>query len=392
MARRVDGRLDSPAVPAGTHGVPGPATDRPPVQPVPKRRQDGGALHPGAAVDNPPVRDDLAELLPWLAPPVARALAGLSPDVRAGVEEVRLRAGRPLEVVTAAGGRFVAPDGQTVDEEDEALPVTPGLLEQTWQIACEASVYSRVDETRHGYLTLPGGHRVGVSGRLLVEDGRIRRLRHVGGLNFRLARERPGCADPVLDAVWEAAAALPRHTLILSPPGAGKTTLLRDLVRQLSRGVPARGIPGLRVSVVDERGELAACRDGVPTRDVGPRTDVLAGCPKAAGIEMAVRALNPQVVAFDELGGARDALAVEEAAHAGVRVLATAHAADEVDLARRPSLARLVRQGLFQRVVVLTRRPRPGTVRYAGPPRVPGTRSRDAWLVRRISLEGRGLP
>ncbi|HEX6988333.1 MAG TPA: stage III sporulation protein AA [Bacillota bacterium] len=313
--------------------------------------------------------DDLAALTPWLAPALAAALGRLVPAVAGQVEEVRLRAGRPVELVTPSGGDFLTPDGRLTPREDEALIVTPELLEQTWQIACEASVYSRIDETRHGYLTLPGGHRVGVAGRVLVEDGRVLRLRDVGGLSFRLARERPGTADPVLPRIWDPAAALPHHTLILSPPGAGKTTLLRDLVRQLSRGSAGRGRPGLRVALIDERGELAACRSGRPCRDVGPRTDVLDGCPKAAGIEMAVRALNPQVVAFDELGGAADAAAVVEAAHAGVRVLATAHAPDEGALARRPSLGGLVRRGLFGRVVVLDRCPRPGTVRYAGPPR-----------------------
>src|SRR5690606_24108266 len=146
---------------------------------------------------------EVAALCPWLAPPLARALSGLAPGLAAQVEEVRRRAGAPLEVVTAAGGVVLTPDGRPAPAESEALIVTADLLERTWQIACEASVYSRVDETRHGYLTLPGGHRVGVAGRVLVENGRVLRLRDVGGLAFRLARERPGCAGPVLPAVWD---------------------------------------------------------------------------------------------------------------------------------------------------------------------------------------------
>ncbi|HEY8449943.1 MAG TPA: stage III sporulation protein AA, partial [Bacillota bacterium] len=224
------------------------------------------------------------------------------------------------------------------------------------------------------YLTLPGGHRVGVAGRVLSEGGRVLRFREVAALNFRVGRAVPGCADGILPRIWDREAGLPHHTVVVSPPGAGKTTLLRDLVRQLSTGVPRLGIPGLRVSVVDERSEIAACQRGQPRHDLGPRTDVLDACPKAVGIQMAIRALSPQVIVFDELGGADDAQAVLEAAHAGVRVVTSAHAWQVADLERRPSLAALWAAGVFGRIVLLDHRPRPGTVRAVVSPSRPDGR------------------
>lgn len=303
----------------------------------------------------------------WLPPELGEILRRLPPAIVRELEEIRLRAGRPLQLVAGRADWFVSERGAVMRESDGAMIVDPGLLSRAWQIVCEASVYSRDEEARHGYVTLPAGHRVGVAGRVLTENGNVLRFRDVAALNFRLARELPGCADPVIPHIWDRSARLPYNTLLLSPPGAGKTTLLRDLVRQVSTGVGKLGLPGLRVTVVDERGELAACHKGVPTRDIGPRTDVLDGCPKATGTLMALRSLSPQVVAFDELGGREDVRAVLEAAHAGVRIMTTAHARDPLELKGRPSLDGLPLEQIFQRVVVLGRHPRPGTLQYVGP-------------------------
>lgn len=311
--------------------------------------------------------ESLAALAAWLAPEVAALLQRLPADWVRAIEEIRLRAGRPIEIVGAGRSTFLDAAGHPIANAAAAWCLDPAILERTWQIVCEASVYSRIEETRQGFITLPGGYRVGVSGRILVEDGRLLRVRDVGSLNFRVARQIYGCATPALRAVWDATSDLPHSSLIVSPPGAGKTTLLRDLIRQLSAGAPGSGRRGLRVALIDERAEVAACHRGIPRLDVGPRTDVLSECPKVPGIEMAVRSLSPQVVAFDELGGAADARAVLEAAHCGVRVIATAHARNVDELRRRPSLARLWSAGVFQCVVVLKRDGRPGLIRYAGP-------------------------
>ncbi|MGE5577000.1 MAG: stage III sporulation protein AA, partial [Syntrophothermus sp.] len=151
-------------------------------------------------------------------------------------------------------------------------------------------------------------------------------------------------------------------TLIISPPQCGKTTLLRDLARQISDGAPAIGLIGRKVGIVDERSEIAGCYHGVPQNDVGLRTDVLDTCPKAEGIMLLLRSMSPEVVVTDEIGGEEDVEAVEEACHAGVAVIATAHGHDLAELLRRPGTGRLIREGHFQRAVVLSRREGPGTL------------------------------
>lgn len=289
---------------------------------------------------------------------IAAGLARLPGEVLGGLEEIRIREGRPLEIVTALGSRFVSASGELSASPAGAYRPTRDDCVRLLDRLSNHSLYALEEELRRGYITVRGGHRVGIAGRAVLERGAVRHLRDVTCFNVRIAREVPGAAAPVLPHLIDPATGMVRHALIVSPPGCGKTTLLRDLARQLSYG-PETGRgrwEGRRVSIVDERSELAACVGGVPAFDVGPRTDVLDACPKAEGMMMMIRAMSPEVLVVDEIGRPEDAAGIREAMLSGVRVLASAHGGGFADVAARPVLGELVRERRFDRYVVLGRR------------------------------------
>lgn len=300
------------------------------------------------------------EILCALAPRVAALLGRALPGLPAPLEEIRLRQGRPVQLVLSSGDRFVTPAGGLTHDPGQAERPTPDDLSRTFQLMARGSVYAWEDEVRGGFLTLQGGHRVGLCGRAVTEGGRIQTLKQVASLNIRIAREVRGAASTLLPRITGGGRLI--STLIISPPQAGKTTMLRDLVRQVSAGVPGLGLPGCKVGVVDERSEIGGCLDGVPQRDLGPRTDVLDACPKAEGMMLLIRAMSPEVLAVDEIGRPADAEAVMEALHAGVAVVATAHGYSLEDISRRPALAGLISAGAFARAAILSRSRGPGTV------------------------------
>lgn len=307
----------------------------------------------------------LDRVLPFLPPEIGEKLCALPHQVQEDLEEIRFRAGRPLEVVLRNGDGFLGPDGQLTLDPVEGWVVSPDLVARMVELLVRSSFYAVEEDLRQGFLTLPGGHRVGLVGRVVLGRGEkgavVQGLRSFSGVNLRLAREVLGVADKVLRHLFEAGGR-PVSTLIISPPRGGKTTLLRDLARQLSDGVPQLGWPGGRVAIVDERSELAGCEEGIPQYQVGVRTDVLDGCPKAQGIMMLIRSMSPEVIITDEIGREEDVTAVQEACHAGVVIMASAHAAGLEDALRRPVLRRLLKGGHFGRVVVLSRRLGPGTL------------------------------
>lgn len=230
--------------------------------------------------------------------------------------------------------------------------MTSAELEQIVQHICNYSVYAYVDEIRQGYLTLPGGHRVGVAGQVVLEEGdRIRTIKNIRYLNIRIAHEVKGAAKPVVPEVYENGRFC--NTLILSPPGCGKTTLLRDLVREISNG-NAWGA-GRFVGVVDERSELAGSYLGVAQNDLGIRTDVLDCCPKAMGMMLLIRSMSPQVIAIDELGSPEDAEAVEKVLRCGCQILSTIHAEDMEELRGKSFMRGLLAERAFERFIVMAK-------------------------------------
>lgn len=266
------------------------------------------------------------------------ALACLTEAERQALEELRLREGFCLSAVS--GGReWSHPTWRT-------HVLTGEDLSRVLETVGQGSVHTVLDQVQNGYLTGAGGLRVGVCGQGAVQEGRLLSFRPVTSLAIRLPHPITGVAGPLLPALLNHGKL--ESTLILSPPGLGKTTLLRDLIRCISQG---EGLSPLRVGVADERGELGG---GALRYFLGPRTDVLAHCPKAQALMMLLRGMNPQVLAADEITAPADLTAMEEATGCGTVLLATAHGDGLRALQQRPLYRRLITENLFRRFVCLT--------------------------------------
>lgn len=278
------------------------------------------------------------------------------------LETLRIRRDKPLSITLGGLERFVTESGCLEDAPVTPLCPTATEVDDILSLATRGSLYSVETEMRRGYLTLPGGHRLGIAGEAVLDNEQIKSMKHISSVQVRVAHEVKGCADALLEGIVRGHKDRPLHTLIIGPPGAGKTTLLRDLARQLSDGTKGRGSRGFQVAVADERSEIAGTYRGQVQLDVGRRTDVIDGAPKAVAMSMLVRSMAPDVIVTDEIGAADDAAAVADVLRCGVTLIASAHAADMTELTRRPILRELLHSGAFQRVAILSRRRGVGTL------------------------------
>ena len=320
------------------------------------------------------------------------------------LEEIRIRTN--TDTLLISGGReYSLRDGDEITAE---------VLEEILNRLLDYSYYAYEEELSRGYITIEGGHRVGICGRVTLENGQVHLIKDVSSLNIRRSREITGASEKILGAVLSPAKApaesvpntgisagcgdekspvtsdlfgvcssaagcgdekslvtsdlsgvcpsaadygrmVVRNTLIISPPKCGKTTMLRDLARNLSNA-------GFRIGICDERSEIAACFGGVAQCDLGPRTDVMDGCPKSEGMLMMLRSMAPQVLAVDEAGGEGEILAMKYGMNCGCRILATVHGADVGDIMKRPAWRELAEAKVFSRYVVLSGVPGPGTI------------------------------
>lgn len=247
------------------------------------------------------------------------------------------------------------------DGDEGCIIVEPMDVAQTLELITSNSVYAFQEEIRNGYITIKGGHRVGIAGKIVSEGLYVKSIKDIMSLNIRVSKEVKGCADKIFQYLIKGENDL-YNTLIVSPPQCGKTTMLRDLTRLLSTGCKVNGFRGIKVCVVDERSEIAACYKGVPQNDVGVRTDILDSCPKIAGMIMGLRALSPVVIVTDEIGNEGDKDAITRVLNAGVKILTTAHGYSISELKARKEVMELIEEKVFERYVVLSSREGPGTV------------------------------
>lgn len=263
------------------------------------------------------------------------------------LEEIRIRLGQPLECVYTNRFKHLP---TCIANKDDCLYIVNQLS--------RFSLYRLERELKEGYITIAGGHRVGIAGAVNTIDGQVEKIHHICFFNIRVAKQIIGSAEKLISNLYTNEYG---NTLIVGPPKSGKTTILRDLSRILSSGWVNH--QAVKVGIVDERSEIAAAMNGVPQHDVGPRTDVLDGCPKTEGMMMFIRSMSPEVIVADEIGHQKDVNALIEAMNAGISVICTAHGSDLSQIRQRPSFKKYHLEEIFQFVVVLSDSPYPGFVK-----------------------------
>ena len=304
------------------------------------------------------VRKEILEALPLN---IREIIMNIPKTQGAAMEEIRLRINRPLMIYANNEDIHLDPRGEIVKDRAKSYMVTATDISKAFQLITDYSIYALEEEIRNGFITIKGGHRVGICGRVVLNGNKIKTIKDISGLNIRISKQILGVSDGLMGYIITPTKEF-LNTLIISPPQSGKTTLLRDIIRNLSNGMRVPIFHGYKVALVDERSEIAGCYQGIPQNDIGYRSDVLDACPKAEGIMMLIRSMSPQIIATDEIGRKEDIEAIEEALHAGIKLITTVHGKDLDEVTRRPTLNQLLKQKIFERIIILTNQPRVGTI------------------------------
>lgn len=264
------------------------------------------------------------------------------------VQEIRIRINKPVIIYTGTGEKIL--DYIFSDEDMKAVVVK----------VSNYSLYAYEEEIRQGYITINGGHRVGIAGECIFQGENIRTIKNISSMNIRICREIKGVSNKIMKHISYRNRVY--NTLILSPPKCGKTTILRDVARNISNGYAPIGLKGKKVCVIDERSEIAGCYNGVPQMDLGIRTDILDNCLKKEGMIMAIRSLSPEVIICDEIGTQKEIDALLMAFNSGINMIITLHGFDIEDIYKRKVFSDLINNSILERVIILSNRKGVGTV------------------------------
>lgn len=286
---------------------------------------------------------NLCNIFRKLPPHLITEIDKLPEDTLNKLEEIRLKVDTDT-ILICEGKEYIIENSKYITSE---------VLEEILAKLVDYSYYAYEDELSKGYITIEGGHRVGICGRVTLKYGKVDLIKDVSSMNIRRSRQIIGAADRVMKYITDGETVC--NTLIISPPKCGKTTLIRDISRHLSEN-------GYRVSICDERSEIAGCCMGKPAYDIGQRTDVLDGCPKAIGIVMLIRSMAPDVIITDEIGRSEDINAISDALSSGVNIITTIHGNDMKDI-RNSFLREFIDKGVFETLIFLTSEPEAGTVK-----------------------------
>ena len=294
---------------------------------------------------------DKTNIIKYFSKPVQKIFNQVSDKDFSNITEIRFRADKPILVNTHMSEYSLTETAIFTKNLEQGFIICSDDILKTIDLLSNFSMYSFEKEIKNGYITIKGGHRVGIAGTSIVESGQIKTIKDFSSINIRIAKQVIGASDKTLDYLVDVKTNKLQHTLIISPPACGKTTLLRDIIRSISYGY--KNQKGINIGVIDERQEIAASYMGVPQNDLGPRTDVLDNCPKVSGMLMLLRAMSPKVIAVDELGTPEDIEAVETIINSGVCVIATAHGHNIEDIKQRKNLKEITSKNLFDRYIVL---------------------------------------